>query len=358
MGNDGLAINRIVTHENARAAVQDVACDAPAAFFEKQRGPKRLVVYAHGGLNSEDAAIERIQVLAPYFKANGVYPIFLIWKTGPTETLASILEDELNKIPRPGGDVGEFFDRVKETGAEVLDRTIEVLASPAAKPIWSQMKQNAQAASDADRGCSLLVEALASLVKAVPDVEIHLIGHSAGSIILGHALSSFQERNLKIESCHLYAPACTVRFTLDRYVPAIQSKTLNAKRWHMHVLSDANEICDTVGPYCKSLLYLVSRALESCHKMPILGLQQVFDPKALPKWHDSEIDAVKRWQSFWTASELALDVVSDKQVSTGSLGPKIRASHGSFDNDATTLELTLKRITGSTPTYPIEWIEY
>jgi hypothetical protein len=163
---------------------------------------------------------------------------------------------------------------------------------------------------------------------------------------------------LQVESCHLYAPACTVRFALDRYVPAIQNKTLNAKRWHIHVLSDANEICDTVGPYCKSLLYLVSRALESCHKMPILGLQQVFDAKALPKWNDREIDAVKRWQTFWAASGLTLDVMSAAQVSTGSLGPKIRAAHGSFDNDATTLELTLKRITGSVPAYPIEWIEY
>jgi hypothetical protein len=358
LGNDGLAINRILTHEHARSSIQEIACDAPLAFFKQQRGPKRVVVYAHGGLNSEDAAVERVRVLAPYFKANGVYPIFLIWKTGPTETLTSILEDELKKIPRREGDFGDVIDRVKETAAEVLDRTIEVLAGPATKPIWSQMKQNAQAASDADHGCTVVADALAALAKAASDVEIHFMGHSAGSIILGYMLSLMQQRNLKISSCHLYAPACTVRHALERYVPALENGTLNRKRWHLHVLSDDNEICDTVGPYCKSLLYLVSRALENCHKMPILGMQQVFDPKALPKWNDGEAEQVKQWQKFWSGSGLSLDIVSDKQVSTGSLGPKIRAAHGSFDNDATTIALTLKRITGSALSFPIEWIDY
>ena len=80
-------------------------------------------------------------------------------------------------------------------------------------------------------------------------------------------------RNLDVASCHLYAPACTVRFALEHYLPAIEKQVLPRKRFHIHLLSDAVEICDTVGPYRKSLLYLVSRALETCHKMPILGLE-------------------------------------------------------------------------------------
>ena len=53
-------------------------------------------------------------------------------------------------MPRPEGDFGDLFERVKETAAEVLDRTVEVLARPAAKPIWSQMKQNAASRSGGD----------------------------------------------------------------------------------------------------------------------------------------------------------------------------------------------------------------
>jgi hypothetical protein len=92
--------------------------------------------------------------------------------------------------------------------------------------------------------------------------------------------------------------------------------------------------------------------------MPILGMQQVFDAKANPKWNDGEAEQVKQWQKFWSSSGLSLDIVSDKQVSTGSLGPKIQAAHGSFDNDATTIGLSLKRITGADLSFPIEWIDY
>ena len=358
MGNDGEVINRILTHENGASCVRDIACDAPLRFWQGGAKPRRIVVYAHGGLNSEDASIQRIRTLAPYFKANGVYPVFLTWRTGPTETLAAILEDELKKVPRPEGDIGDLFERVKETAAEVLDRTVEVLARPAAKPIWSQMKQNAASAVEPSRGCTLLADALSQLKQQAPQLEIHLVGHSAGSIILGHLLDLLPARNLDVASCHLYAPACTVRFAVDHYIPAIDNKVLPLKRFHIHLLSDAVEICDTVGPYRKSLLYLVSRALEGCHKMPILGLEQAFDAKANPKWHEAELESVKRWQKFWSAGGNALDVVNGKQVSTGGLGRMIRACHGSFDNDATTIETTLKRITGAKPTFAIEWIDY
>jgi hypothetical protein len=358
MGNDGQIINRIVTHADGEACVRDIACDAPLRFLKSASKPPRLVIYAHGGLNSEDASIDRIQTLAPYFKANGVYPLFLTWRTGPAETLSAILDDELKKIPRPEGEAGDLFERVKETAAEVLDRTVEVLARPAAKPIWSQMKQNAQASVDGGRGCTLLADALAALQAQVPQLEIHLVGHSAGSIILGHLLDLLRARKLTAASCHLYAPACTVRFALDHYLPAIDNNVLPSKRMHIHLLSDSNEICDTVGPYRKSLLYLVSRSLESCHKMPILGLQQIFEPKCNPKWHDTEQATLKTWQKFWLGSGNGLDIVADRQVSTGSLGRKIQAAHGSFDNDATTIETTLHRITGAKPAFPIEWIEY
>jgi hypothetical protein len=358
MGNDGQVINRIVTHENGEACIRDIACTSPLRFMQGASKPPRIVIYAHGGLNSEDASIDRIQTLAPYFKANGVYPVFLTWRTGPTETLSAILDDELKKISRPEGDVGDLFERVKETAAEVLDRTIEVLARPAAKPIWSQMKQNAQASVDGGRGCTLLADALADLQAQLPQLEIHLVGHSAGAIILGHLLDLLPARKLTITSCHLYAPACTVRFALEHYLPAIENKVLTRKRVHIHLLSDSNEICDTVGPYRKSLLYLVSRSLESCHKMPILGLEQIFEPRSNPKWHDTEQATLETWQKFWQTTGNGLDVVTDKQVSTGTLGRKIQAAHGSFDNDATTLETTLRRITGVKPAFPIEWIEY
>jgi pimeloyl-ACP methyl ester carboxylesterase len=357
MGNDGEVLNRIVTHENAASSVREIACDTVVRALGSKRA-KHIAIYAHGGLNSEDASVERIQTLAPYFDANDVYPVFLTWRTGPGETLASILDDELKKVPRPESDIGEFFERIKETASEVLDRTIEVLARPVAKPIWSQMKQNASASIDDDRACMMLANALVALTEQLPDVQIHLVGHSAGSILLGYLLELLPQRGLKIASCHLYAPACTVRFALDHYVPAVEQGVISAERLHIHALSDDNELADTVGPYRKSLLYLVSRALERAHKMPILGLEQVFAPKHNGKWHAQELESLKAWQKFWNATGNELDRVAERQVPTGTLGRKIPATHGSFDNDADTIATTLTRITGRGLRHPIEWLDY
>ena len=144
--------------------------------------------------------------------------------------------------------MGDVFERIKETAAEVLDRTIEVLARPAAKPIWSQMKQNAQASIEAGRGCTQLADALVALKAKLPQVEIHLIGHSAGSILLGYLLDLLPAR----AAVGRQLPSVCARMHRALRAGSLRScdhnKTLDRKRLHIHLLSDENEICDTVGP--------------------------------------------------------------------------------------------------------------
>ena len=359
MDNDGRVISRIVTPEKAAAGVSELVTAAPAAWFKGATRAKRLVVYAHGGLNDEHGSIERIRVLAPYFAANDIYPLFLTWKTGAIETLSDIISDQLKRVPRPDGGVGDLIDRVKDTVIEALDRTIEVITSPVVKPIWSQMKQNARASADDGRGGALIAEALEQLTANVPGVEIHLVGHSAGSILLGHLLDLLSQRQLRVASCSLYAPACTVAFALEHYLPAVQANTLPLSALHIHLLSNARELDDTVGPYQKSLLYLVSRALEADHKTPILGLANAFDPAANREWHDRVLPpALPRWQSFWGAANPNLHIVDTVQVSTGPLGKQIKATHGCFDNDAATIDATLTRILRAAPQFPVESLDY
>ena len=360
MGNDGRVINRIVTHESGAAGVQEIVVEAPRAWFGDDASPKKLLVYAHGGLNSEETSVERIRVLAPYFTANGIYPLFVTWRTGPIETLSDMLEDELARLPKPEAGIVDFFERVKETVSDVLDRTIEVVAGPVAKPIWSQMKQNAAAASDNDRGCFLIADALARLAGAVTNLELHVVGHSAGSIILGHLLDLLRDVRLPVRTCSLYAPACTVQFALDHYAASAAGGTLNKRELHLHLLSDAREREDTVGPYRKSLLYLVSRALESCHRMPLLGFAEVFNPsaKAVRQWNRDEQSVVVAWQKFWGAGIGNLHLLDEQQVSTGTNGRRIKAGHGCFDNDAGTIMTTLRRVLGAAPRHPVESLDY
>ena len=54
--------------------------------------------------------------------------------------------------------------------------------------------------------------------------------------------------------------------------PACAKGTLAPKALHIALLDDAIERADSVGPYNKSLLYLVSRAFEPLKRMPLLGL--------------------------------------------------------------------------------------
>ena len=71
--------------------------------------PKRLVIFAHGGLNSEDAAITRARALGRHFLANGCYPLFLVWKTGLQESISGIVSDAFRKQPTLAGGAGEWI---------------------------------------------------------------------------------------------------------------------------------------------------------------------------------------------------------------------------------------------------------
>ena len=355
-GNDGRVINRVVIHRDAADTVQQLACAAPLAYFRTQPGPRQLAIYVHGGLNSEEESVQRIQVLAPYFKANDIYPLFITWKTGALETLHDILADQLQRIPRPDGGI---WDRFREVAANVLDRTIEVAAGPVAKPIWSQMKQNAAAAIERGMGLDLLATALRDLTAQLPRLQIHLIGHSAGSNMLGHLLTRMISLKLRANSCHLYAPACTIGFALEHYARAFERGTLSAAATHLHMLSDRREREDTVGPYRKSLLYLVSRALERNHKTPLLGLQLAHSTAPTRElWHADELAGVEHWQALPSNHPVNLHVIDSAQISTGRLGRPLPIAHGSFDNDAEVIGSTLSRINGGKLRFPVEWLEY
>lgn len=216
------------------------------------------------------------------------------------------------------------------------------------------MKQNAEASVEPARGSVLIANALRALADT-GGVELHLVGHSAGSILLGHFLDAARVKGLKVESCSLYAPACSVGFAAAHY--GAQAMPVLAERdLHVHLLSDQREREDTVGPYQKSLLYLVSRALETAHKTPLLGLAEAFNPKkdAIDSWHEGDRATVKTWQQGWRGQ---LHVLDARQVVTGP-GTHIKASHGCFDNDVATVTTTLTRILGAPPRHPVESLDF
>jgi len=355
LGNDGMPQQRLIAVENAAANVADVAFVRPRAWLAAQ-DEKKLVIYAHGGLNDEEKSVERIQIMAPYFKANGIYPLFVTWRTGFGETLRSILEDQARRfgIDLEALRARGMFDDVKEAVLEAKDRAFEAVAEKIlAKAVWTQMKQNAAAAIAAGGGMRLLATHLEALrAELGKDFEIHLLGHSAGAILLGHLSNRLVARKIDIASLGLYAPACTMAFATDFLGRALSARRLDRRRVYFELLSDRLERDDTVGPYGKSLLYLVSRALEDVHKTPLLGLAAAWDPKD----PDDIVNSQRRrdvaaWRKLWGNAPLPKPH-DDTRVDDGQ-GP-IPIAHGSFDNDVAVVGHSIEFISGSKLVFPIE----
>jgi hypothetical protein len=358
LGNDGRPINHLIDQEDAAATVDEVSSRLPAAWLQRRQaadGKSRLAIYAHGGLNDEDASIRRIRIMAPYFRENGIYPLFVTWKTGLGESLQNLLSDVVADFFGAGeARARGWLDDAAEQIRDARDRSVEVACENALiKPIWSQMKQNAAAGAANEAGLGLLAKGLAELRGRVRDLEIHLIGHSAGSLILGHLLGQLKKKKLRASSLTLYAPACTVDFANEHYRPAVAGGVLAKKTIHLDVLSDDRERADSVGPYGKSLLYLVSRALETGHKTPLLGMEAAlaarFDGRDL--WREGSRPILDRWRSF-AANRVSVRSHTRAEAKTGD--GSIPLAHGSFDNDVEVVTETLERILGGPLATPVE----
>lgn len=377
-GNDGeLCVSDVTSDPTDRSAYAvRIVHDHPLAWARQQpAGPIKVALYAHGGLNSESESIARIRVLAPYFKANGIYPLFLTWETGIGETLAAMAEDWWKKIAgEEAGRAAGILDMIRDT----KDRAVEALARVLGRGIWSEMRENAQRSMGASRGLALLAKNLgvlsASLAAEQRSLELHLVGHSAGSILLGHLLERMMRADLlpsapRIATCSLFAAACSVRFAVDRYVAAADASLLALNRLWLYYLSDANEKADglptpAAPAYGKSLLYLVSRALDDKRKMPLLGMERAavagYETNS-DQWAEEELVSLQRWQQRWKPSaggQQLARVITAPSVQNTRTGGQIQATHGSFDNNIPVMREVLERIRGAPLVSALEWLDY
>ena len=280
---------------------------------------RHVLFYGHGGLNSPKASARRISAMKQVFKDNGVYPFHIMYDTGLAEELKDLL---LNKSNRAEARVGGFKD--------FLDTMTEHLVSKPGTLIWEEMKRDAAAAfTTAGAGTETLkmfVEAFRNLQEPQRK-KIHLVGHSTGGILFAHLLKAISRHKIKIESCHLMAPACTIDLYHQCYLPVLQDKrNLKLGRMMIYNLKDELEQDDKVGSeifYRKSLLYLVSNAFERDLEKPepLLGME---------KFKDQVKQAGDQPKIFY---------------SNGITGTKSRSTtHGGFDNDVITMNYILKNI--------------
>lgn len=254
---------------------------ARTAWGLGKNDPVDIAIYAHGGLTSEEGAGETAAKWIPALYEHEIFPIFLMWETDFWSTLKGRLEDVLEGQPRP---TGGLFDGVKSWWNERLEK---LLAAPGTA-IWSEMKQNADAISNtAESGGMKLYKAcrqsphFADLSK----VRLHLVGHSAGSILHSYVVDRLGGQGWEFESVNFMAPAVRVDLFEETVIPAI--KNGKVKRFNQFHLSDDMEqkdpTCKPILGYSRSLLYLVSQALEHGRSTPVLGMEKYFNDKIASK---------------------------------------------------------------------------
>ena len=314
---------------------------------------KRLLLYAHGGLVSEESALQRVEEYRKPLLEAEVYPLAFIWKTDLWTTMKNILEDAFAQR-KPEG----FLDSAKDFMLNRLDDTLEPLARVIGKPVWSEMKENAERSTTSkDGGARFFLGELKKLLQSDPTWEIHVAGHSAGSIFMGPMVEWLTGNNIPVASVTLWAPACTMKFFQQYYLPAIQNKSVQS--FSLFTLKDAAEQDDNCASiYHKSLLYLVSNATEDKSGLffldgePLLGMEhfiveqralfQVPDEATLRKKNPAKLPLFGLPHAEWVRSPNGLAEGASPDASHA-------RHHGDFDDDKATVLSTLARITGALP---------
>jgi hypothetical protein len=329
LGNNGL-LRTEGTYGTSAEDVQEIF-----DHVADQVGSRRhLLLYAHGGLVAEDSAIQKTADLRVPMLEAGIYPISFIWKTDFWTTLKNILEDAVSKR-RPEG----FLDSSKDFMLDRLDDALEPLARViGGKSQWDEMKENAIAASQPGGGLALVADLLRDLSQRFRSLRIHLIGHSAGAILLGGLVERIAggSKAVSIETCTLWAPACTMDVYQNQYLPSIRNGAI--RNFTLFTLTDKAERDDSCANiYHKSLLYLVSNAFESAvQKAPFLRERNGEPLLGIAKFVSRLPAAQRDWD--WVQAPNA-----NPNSSLQASGAK---SHGAFDDDPATLASTLGRIAG------------
>jgi hypothetical protein len=279
--------------------------------------PKRhIVLYAHGGMVTESNGLQSAEEHLNWWLNNQVYPIYFVWETGPRETLFGHVYD-LAKNKLPFGIIG--FDLMEQ-----VDRWIEKRIAPLARWLWDEIKQNARAASeriqtpeqinwqldasgrlspDAERvmqtmpGASLFITRLAQYVAqhGKENVKIHLVGHSAETILQASLLERLVEADIRVDSLAFLAAAIRVDEFWQKVMSQLNTQGI-VNRFANFVLSDSRELEDAVLPqpgpalYHKSILYLLSRGAElpaqravgfdeRPYEVPMLGMERFMNQR-------------------------------------------------------------------------------
>ena len=304
--------------------------DLPRAFEEARARdePLRLLFYAHGGLVSEAKGLEIARKHVAWWRANRVYPIHFIWETGLFASIGQVLRGGARGARALTRDLADY------TTDPALETTARLFGG---RHIWDAMKTSARNASHPGGesveagGAHYVAQKLKAFCDRHEGVELHAVGHSAGSIFHAHFLPAALALGVPaFKSLHFLAPAIRSDEFKSRLMgrvgpgQGVEHLSLFTMRRDL----ERDDHCAYV--YRKSLLYLIHHALERERRAPILGLEESLraDPKLLALFRTRGVAEV-----VWSTTDLA----------TGRSASQAR-EHGGFDDDPLTMNSVARRV--------------
>jgi hypothetical protein len=315
----------------------DEALEEEVRVARQEKRPVRLVFYAHGGLDSEAVGLQIAHKHIPWWRKNGVYPIYFIWETGLVETLRTFIPGAGQRGLAPRG------------VTDLSDRLIEGAIHKPGEKVWGGMKRSAERSVDPiptvdgtprpedGGGATYVAQKLREFLQRHAgdgtQIELHAVGHSAGSIFHSY----FVPTALGLEGVPAFtttqfmAPAINTAGFFDRLEDPLTSGVTGPMTiYTMRKELELDDNCAVV--YRKSLLYLIFYALEARRETPILGLEESLrgDPRLQ--------------RLFSPSGQGPGEVVwSESPLTTGRSASRSH-KHGDFDDDVPTMDSIVRRV--------------
>jgi len=264
--------------ESTVKSVQDLfRNELAAAYKDRKKGkPFQILFFAHGGTVTEEGAVKQALAHIPHWKKANIYPIFFIWETG----IWTSIRDCLAGRPADRG-IGDFFGKIKDGFVGATDWSVEKTVRGAQiDNVWGKMKLFAEHGVEPGIGGAWTVaEELARFLKSTgvdaAQVKVHCVGHSAGAVFQAWFIPALLASGLdQVESLYLLAPAIT-NALFEEKLHGLVGNSDGIGNLTLFTMDERTELADSVSKiYRKSLLYLISRALEPKIPTAILGLEE------------------------------------------------------------------------------------
>lgn len=210
--------------------------------------------------------------------------------------------------------------------------------------VWDNMKTKSNQMWQSNEGKKdkhqyagrYLLHRLIQYAESHQDLEVNLIGHSAGSIVICHLLKEIGniKPDFAVNKIVFMAPACRA----DLFLAEVISKPSRYQKFRMFTMSDSIEVMDKLVPfvYTHSLLYFISGVLEEegkAYDAYILGLERHLQAIGV-----YEIPLLIQIKTFLLEQNNHRLVLS-KTIDGAPIGLQSHSTlHGGFDDDEATID--------------------